>query len=126
MFDKITVSGPTTFDGGVMVRLFRNSGPGLLRERRFLNCVGVDGTHPLPPPPPPPPPDFGDDLTTPLAAVFEANSCGKLMIVLVVVVVKQIRDETRKVTKTTGPTLCQIKLGTNEPFAKPSLQNSYA
>lgn len=70
---ELTVSGPTTFDGGVIVRLFRSSGPGLLRERRFLNCVGVDGTHP---PPPPPLPDFGDDLTTPLAAVLEANSCG--------------------------------------------------
>lgn len=76
MLFKITVSGPTTFDGGVMVRLFRNSGPGLLRERRFLNCVGVDGTHPPPtPPPPPPPPVLGDDLTTPLANAFEANSC---------------------------------------------------
>lgn len=76
---KITVSGPTTFEGGVMVRLFRNSGPGLLRERRFLNCVGVDGTHPPPLPLPLPPPDLGDDLTTPLANAFEANSCGKLI-----------------------------------------------
>lgn len=60
-----TVSGPITFDGGGTARIgFRNSGPGLLRDSRFLvvdkSTALVRGDAlPMPPPneliPPPPP-----------------------------------------------------------------------
>lgn len=50
--NALTVSGPTTFDGGNTDRFgLRNSGPGLLRDRRFrVACPKSSGWAPAPRP----------------------------------------------------------------------------